>query len=277
MKTVLFPTDFSPNAEHAQKIALDLVRRIQGSLVLTHSIELPYDFASRREKFMEEKQSKALQKMKDRINTFMEEPDTDDLEFHTDVREASPLWGILEAARDFDADLIIMGTRGNAGLRNAIFGDVTTQVISESSIPVLSIPEKAETTGFDEIVFPTDYRDEDLNMLASLISIADSYKARIIILHVGRQDSLQDEIMFRGFREFVSGRVHFSNIEHKMIYGEDTYGTINGFMQQREKAILAVADYRKSFLDRLTGSEYNIVHWPELLSTLPLLIVKLQP
>lgn len=49
----------------------------------------------------------------------------------------APADGILQTAEEKGCDLIFMSTHGSLGLAGAIFGTVTTKVLSHSKIPVL--------------------------------------------------------------------------------------------------------------------------------------------
>ena len=53
------------------------------------------------------------------------------------VTGKSPADGILETAESKKCDLIFMSTHGALGLAGAVFGTVTTKVLSHSNIPVL--------------------------------------------------------------------------------------------------------------------------------------------
>jgi nucleotide-binding universal stress UspA family protein len=48
---------------------------------------------------------------------------------------------ILEQARFWNADLIVMGTHGHRGLEHLILGSVAEQVIRTASVPVLTLRE----------------------------------------------------------------------------------------------------------------------------------------
>jgi nucleotide-binding universal stress UspA family protein len=51
-----------------------------------------------------------------------------------------PVWnGIVQAADDHDASLIVMGSHGRTGLKRALMGSVATAVSSHSSRPVLIV------------------------------------------------------------------------------------------------------------------------------------------
>lgn len=47
---------------------------------------------------------------------------------------------IAEVARELDADVIVVGSRGHAALAGAILGSVTQRLMHEASCPVLALP-----------------------------------------------------------------------------------------------------------------------------------------
>lgn len=66
------------------------------------------------------------------------------------LRRGSPHEEILDAADDYDADLIVMGTHGRTGLgRFLVAGSVAERVVRYSEVPVLTARtrEEGEATG----------------------------------------------------------------------------------------------------------------------------------
>jgi nucleotide-binding universal stress UspA family protein len=56
------------------------------------------------------------------------------------VESAVPVWnGIVQAADDHDASLIVMGSHGRTGLERALLGSVATAVSSHGDRPVLIV------------------------------------------------------------------------------------------------------------------------------------------
>ena len=55
------------------------------------------------------------------------------------VRTGSAADEVLNAARDFGSDLIVIPTHGRGGLKRLVLGSVAGCVIRESSIPVLTL------------------------------------------------------------------------------------------------------------------------------------------
>jgi nucleotide-binding universal stress UspA family protein len=50
-----------------------------------------------------------------------------------------PFVEIIKAARDYDIDLIIMGTRGRSGVSHMLIGSVAEKVVRKASCPVLTV------------------------------------------------------------------------------------------------------------------------------------------
>lgn len=53
-----------------------------------------------------------------------------------------PVHAILQAAMDWNADLVVMGTHGRRGLAHVFLGSVAEQVVRGASVPVLVVREE---------------------------------------------------------------------------------------------------------------------------------------
>ena len=62
--------------------------------------------------------------------------------YETLVVNGWPGEAVLKAARDLDADLIVMGTHGRTGLSHLVLGSVAERVVRESPVPVLTAHAK---------------------------------------------------------------------------------------------------------------------------------------
>ena len=63
-------------------------------------------------------------------------------QFECFTPEDKPSKGIVKVAEEWGADLIVMGTRGNSGLKRLLMGSTAENVIRLSSIPILIVPSK---------------------------------------------------------------------------------------------------------------------------------------
>jgi nucleotide-binding universal stress UspA family protein len=137
---VLVPVDFSPHSETAVRHAIEICRTYGACLHLLHVFEQPVtpevylgggsvfgiDF-SRQESSLR----KAIEDLATRLG--VEVP----IEVH--VREGRAVAGILAAAEEIPADLIVIATHGLGGLTHVLLGSVTDKVVRRAACPVLTV------------------------------------------------------------------------------------------------------------------------------------------
>lgn len=61
------------------------------------------------------------------------------------VSGSKPAQAILEAAKDFGAELIVMGTRGRRGISRILMGSTAEGIVRESPVPVVVIGDAVKT------------------------------------------------------------------------------------------------------------------------------------
>lgn len=61
--------------------------------------------------------------------------------------EGRPAEAILETAKSWEADLIVMGTHGRTGLMHLLLGSIAEYVVRHSKIPVMVVPAKHSSSG----------------------------------------------------------------------------------------------------------------------------------
>lgn len=61
------------------------------------------------------------------------------LEVHSAVRFGDPVEEILAAAKDADADVVMMATHGHSALAQVVFGSVASRVVGSGVRPVLLV------------------------------------------------------------------------------------------------------------------------------------------
>ena len=62
------------------------------------------------------------------------------VDFRVEIREGSPGRGLLEAAAERGADLIVVGRRGHGELTDLVLGSVGHHLIHHSRMPVVVVP-----------------------------------------------------------------------------------------------------------------------------------------
>ncbi len=135
---VLFPTDFSENADHAfryvEKIVADGVRRVT-LLHVQDKTRIDPHLRHRLDEFDEIDHGR-LDKMKSRL------AEKGDAKIDIEVIFGHPTREILRVIREQDVNLVLMGSQGRGFVEEVFLGSVSHNVARHSDAAVMLIPAK---------------------------------------------------------------------------------------------------------------------------------------
>ena len=138
---ILFATDGSPASEHAARLAVDLARAHGATLTALYVVD-PYPYLGIGEAnplgfqaYMSAALQHAAQAHATVADLCLQEPR---VELQTRVAEdVGAVAGIVQTARDVQADLVVVGSHGRTGVSRLMLGSVAAKVVAESPVPVL--------------------------------------------------------------------------------------------------------------------------------------------
>jgi len=135
---ILVPVDFGEASEHAIDLALTIGMRFDALVTLLHvSWMPPYYYSAYAEGLafpIDEMETKAKKLLEDTLAKVRGRYSR----VETKMLPGEPWEKILEAAKDMNADLIVMGTHGRRGVARVFLGSVAEKVVRRSPIPVLT-------------------------------------------------------------------------------------------------------------------------------------------
>jgi universal stress protein A len=145
---VLCPVDFSDVSKVASDYAVLIGRQFAARVSLLHVAEEPSFGAPGNQMALTTQASTDRQRdLKQQLALFGYRQHLVDAMVSTHVlvvTQQTIVQSIVDAARDLEASLIVMGTRARSGLERFVFGSTTEGVIRHSRIPVLAVPIGAE-------------------------------------------------------------------------------------------------------------------------------------
>jgi nucleotide-binding universal stress UspA family protein len=140
-RRILVPTDFSSTSEQAWRAAMELARTTGAELVLLHVLveaplysETPFSGARLHEVY-----ESAREWATKKLEQWAAQADAAGLVVRVEARAGVPYQEILTTARSAGIDLIVLGTRGRAGVERALLGSVADRVIRLAPCPVMSV------------------------------------------------------------------------------------------------------------------------------------------
>lgn len=129
--------DGSPPSARAARLAFSVVSPNAGRLWFVHAI-LPD--RRRAEPITEEEMDSLSRSVIRGMETLVREAQGFGIVATSVSRVGSPPDVLIGAAREFAAELVIVGTRGRGDTSRVILGSVSSQVVARSSVPVVVVP-----------------------------------------------------------------------------------------------------------------------------------------
>jgi nucleotide-binding universal stress UspA family protein len=133
---ILAAVDFSPNSLDAFRVAADMARVHSASLHLLHVIEAQPAVTGEAAMDLVQKANTAIEELVGSL-----QPPMDGAKLTSEVASGRAFDEIIERARQWRADLIIVGTRGTRLLEDILLGGTAEQVIQDSPCSVLVVKE----------------------------------------------------------------------------------------------------------------------------------------
>jgi nucleotide-binding universal stress UspA family protein len=189
MKTILIPTDFSENAHHALRFALYLSENVHLKICVLHWTEILIPTSTPSNHYKELYDQHFDYKMKDfktDIHKVLKsiEHQGDESRIQYILKDSSSFEdSTLEAIKENNVDLVIMGTHGASGIKKIFFGSNTTKIIDKAQIPVLAIPASYRLSPIHKIAYASDLKDV-VTEVGELVKFAKLFKSSIEIFHV---------------------------------------------------------------------------------------------
>ncbi len=191
MLKILFPTDFSDTANNAFVYALQMCKRLDGELYILHTHGMPVISGGIPTQLMEEAQSGStlgsFEYFKEQVpalRKLAEEHHLDNVNMNFILEDGLLLQTIQTIIEREEIKFLVMGTTGNSGFENKIFGSNTMAVINNVGIPVLSVPHLAKFGKIEYVGFTNVFDAQDEKAMEQIVDIAQRYKAEIKSLYI---------------------------------------------------------------------------------------------
>jgi nucleotide-binding universal stress UspA family protein len=151
MKQILIAVDYDQAAQKVAETGYAIAKALGGHITLLHVVSDPSYYYSTEYSpvlgftgFSAMKFEHAIEEIRETGGEFLEtvKEHLKDDTIDTIVKEGNAAEMILEAAKEINADMVIMASHGRKGLERILVGSVSETVLRQSLVPVLVIPTK---------------------------------------------------------------------------------------------------------------------------------------
>lgn len=268
MNKILFPTDFSECANHAENAAVELAKKFEAVLEIIHIVDNTIFKWESEEHFEEtinmlptlidhphiKNVHTGLEGLKAAMNKKQEDLLLQGVNAKTKILFGEPNTAITEYSKETKPALVVMGTHGASGIREDLIGSKTEWVNRHSPCPVLSIREVDENTfKINDILYVSNFSDRDENKNLEQINIfANSFNAKVHLLFINTPHQFEETYACYNRIEYVAKKHGLDNFDIH-IYNHFTVedGAL-AFIEHFETDIVSIANHGGAPITRWT-------------------------
>ncbi len=248
MKNILVPTDFSSNAQKALNHAVQLAVKAKAKITLLHAVEtFPIDEAIA-------SASQKLEMIKKSIQS------SENIAIDVQVEADASVNFILHAIDEFSIDLVVMGTLGNASLKEKIFGSRTAVVIEKCKVPILVIPLLSEWKKPQKILLAINKFEIDDEVLTPAIKIATLFQSSIqVTIFTDTDDDYVEDYKLHekniiAFREKLHAQYPTLEIHAVHLAGKHFRESLQQWIEENKIDILVMLTYKRNIIESIFNS-----------------------
>lgn len=251
MKKILVPLDFSETSENAFAYALEMAKLYKAELVLLHTFELPildsqivpFNYAEIYDT-LEMSNFNHFKLEMPRLRAMAKNQNAKHIVMNHIMMAGDLIYTMKEVINQEKVDFVVMGTNGASGWFDSFVGTNTSSVISDVTVPVLSVAHDAKFHKIETIGFTTRYREKDIPALEEVLAIAKKIKAKVKCLYVKTSTS---DVKGEAVSQWESHFKNEKNLEFFIIPSEDVNETMEEFLINQSIDLLAMVAYKKNF------------------------------
>lgn len=265
---ILVPTDFSENANNALKFAKKIAKHKNATITLLYAFYAVYDFASQATEIIGQIEQDAKRELKKTAEKGREEGIT----FDYKIIQGTVATAVTSIALREEYDLIVMGTQGASGIKKALIGSNTGNVIKESKIPVLAVPADSDWGKENKISIALELEKEEEKYFKKLFSLTQDLKLPYEFFHVKTDDSFEKEIEFKGLEVFLKEKYSDQKISFSILESNEVNKGIEQYLDQNPGSMLVMFSKNKTFFEYIFNKSTSVEMAYH--THVPLLVVK---
>lgn len=272
--SLLFPTDFSPEAEQLAKCLHEVKPLGIEEIVLLNVVELGPQIGFASDTF---EQILAWKKdAEHRLTELKERIEANGIRCRWRLELGKPALEIVRVAVEERVSLIAMGTHGHGFLRGALIGSVSHDVVRYAPVPVLVLKVvvmgELGTTDcafvcqhiFRRVLFPTDFSDCAAEALSYVKGMKAASLHEVVVLHVRekrKRNDPDDEETARNHMERIRSELEFFGFAVTSIIAEGNPAeAIDRVAREQDVSLIVIGSHGRSATeDVLLGSVSDAV------------------
>lgn len=247
MRTVLIPTNFSAKTRNAMKYVGDMFADEAIHYILLHAYDVPYQpneiMVSSVLDAMKKDVERSLTKEIDLFKSFL----SHDRSIISSITGIGSVMDVIRYNKSISPDFIVLATSGRKEVNMFLVGSNTQQILKNTEVPLLVIPNGRSYRKFENIVYGSDLKSLSVECLKPLHRLLDRTEAKLTVVHVGELSPDQKQESESELRALMGDRMT-SFIQYQA--PEISQG-LEDCVRKVSADLLVVVDRKRSFFQRL--------------------------
>ena len=270
IKHILVPVDFSSDSVNALYLA-DRIARLHDSTIFLVNVvpaERPLTITAKDTPRSVPSQENAEYQLRTFVRALLTR-DLLDSQFLVDQGPVVP--SIARTAKKHSIDLIVMGTRGQGKISDSWIGSTATQLLDQTTCPILLVPEKARDVDIKQALCATDLQENDPYRIWKAANLLQKFAPAISCVYVHGSHNGTFHISMEELRAFLTVTIPSIRLKFFEIVGITAWDTLNDFCMQHHTDLLIVFQPFRGLLKTLFHK--HVGRSLLLQSTVPILIL----
>ena len=186
LKTIVVATDLEGRSDAALEYARKLASGYGARIILAHGTD-PLDYA-----VVDGVPGRLLQKLSDQARAVLDELSADllreGIHSHSEIRQGAIVDMLIDVARQYEAGLIVIGTRGRQGAGPIAVGAIAEELVRKSCCPILAVAADWNAGEFRPIpggpvMLAIERNDATRAAVDTALSLAQVFKRTLLVVH----------------------------------------------------------------------------------------------
>ena len=268
MKPLLITTDFSENSKPAVHYGYELARYIKANVILCNAIIIPAEIPNAgfvvwptdEYNTLMKNSSHELKELKKELERTL--TNSSFKPQITCANESGAVCSVIaHETEKHQAEIIIIGEHGNAGIGQFLIGNHARNLIDSATKPLLIVPPTARFAVIKRIALALDFNtpDQDMNAVTDLIPFAKMLDAEILLTHIYNDHHFctSTQQYLNTIMERLAQNNSYSKIDTLLVKDTTIEDGLNWFCKYGHIDVLAMVHRPKRFFASLFNESHT--------------------
>ena len=250
MKKILVPTDFSPCAENAVAVALEIAKKANSEIVFQHlfddksgSLHTLKSEAAKKEHTNQDVELGIAKAGLDALVNRAQNLGVTARPLLVMNRGTDKIENYIEPLQ---IGLVVMGSHGVTGMREIVIGSQTQRVVRHSSAPVLVVKHKPDPLVFNNVLFASTFEENPGPIFDKLVQFVNLWSGTIHLLYIGLDKDKQTKAMVEEKMNLLARQFPKARFTQNFITTNDPEWGIRHASKDIQPDAIAITTYLKT-------------------------------